>query len=880
MRDDDSVISQATLSLSGASLRLESPSDVAARDDAREGAPAPTQIGRYHVLERIGAGGMGEVFAARDPELDRTVAIKLVHADLGSSSSSAAARLLREAQTLARLNHPNVVQVFEVGTVKGRVFIAMEIVRGETLRRFGEQGPSIARRLDALQQCAAGLHAIHRVGLVHRDVKPDNVVVASDGRVRVVDFGLARGAAADTSEPDRIDLEPVPPSPGPNTPVSARLTVTGAMVGTPVYMAPEQLRRQVIDPRCDQFAFCVMAWELLAGERPFVSSSIGELFEAHRNGPQPPARAEIPPALWRALARGLAYEPSARWPDMAALLEAMQRAVRPGPSRRVAVTAVAGVMGMVAVPVFGARAEPAPCVELGPRGDATQARQERVAALREQHEPALEVLGARIEALATRRQQACEAQQGPQLGRCLERALSRVDAMIDALARGDDDLLDRARAIASLPDGSECAERSEPTAPSVAARAELARVRGELDRAHAELALGHAGRLRGRGAELRAMALATGSAALQAEALAFDGELAGALGESERARASLLEAALQAEAERDDALAASAWLSLAKVSIGQLRDPVRGRDDLRRARAAVLRNGDEALQERLRWLGAQLSLLEGDVASAREQLEGLVAELDDDELPPTRWPLLDLAADAAEAAGELDEAAALHVRQRRIALAQLGAEHPLLASIDYNLGKVELLRGRAAASREALDRALHGWRTALGDDHPDLALVHTALQQWEMRHGSLAAAREHAERVLELGRAHLPEDHPDLALAWVGVGAIALLQGDHDEAVDAYARALAIAQRAHAPDHVELAIVRLDYAEALLERSPADTDLALAQIEPALAAIEAAPGHDPSLLAFAARLRGIALADRGGIPATADARGPTAPHPE
>ena len=869
--DDDSVISRATLSISLAPVRLESPGVVAARDGARESVAPPAQIGRYHVLERIGAGGMGEVFAARDPELDRTIAIKLVHADLGSSSSAAAARLLREAQTLARLNHPNVVQIFEVGTVKGRVYIAMEIVRGDTLRRFAEQGPSIARRLDALQQCAAGLHAIHRVGLVHRDVKPDNVVVAADGRVRVVDFGLARGAAADTAEPEHVEPEPTPPSPGPHTPLSARLTVTGAVVGTPVYMAPEQLRRQVIDPRCDQFAFCVMAWELLAGERPFASASIGELFEAHRSGPQPPARSEVPASVWRVLTRGLAYESSARWPDMAALLEAMQRAVRPRTSRRAAIATAAGVLAVVAVPVFGARAESAPCVELGPRGDAAKARLDRVAALRDHDEPALEVLGARIDAISTRRQQACEGQDTPPHHRCLERALSRVDALIDALARGDDDILDRARAIASLPDGSECAEHSESPAPSVAARAEQARVRSELDRASAELALGHAGRLRGRGAELRAMALATGSTGLQAEALAFDGELAGALGESELARANLREAALQAEAERDDALAASAWLSVAKVSIGQLRDPVRGRDDLRSARAAVVRLGDDGLQERLRLLGAQLSLLEGDVASAREQLEGLVDALDDDDLAPTRWPLLDVAADAAEAAGELDEAASLHARQRRIALAQLGPEHPMLAAIDYNLGKVELLRGQVDASRVALDRALHGWRAALGDQHPDLALVHTALQQWEMHHGSLAAAREHAVRVLEIGRAQLPEDHPDLALAWVGIGAVALLQGAHDEAVDAYARALAIAERAHAPDHVELAIVRFDYAEALLERSPADADLALTQIEPARAAIEAAPGHDPSLLAFADRLRKTALGHRDSNPDAPDA---------
>src|SRR5690349_17448959 len=192
--------------------------------DLRE--PGDT-VGRFVVLQRLGEGGMGVVYTAYDPELDRKVAIKLL-----KSAEEGHARLLREAQAMARLQHPNVIAVHDVGTLPGnRVFVAMELVAGATLRGWLKAAPRAWREVIAImRQAGVGLAAAHDAGLVHRDFKPDNVLVGDDGRVRVMDFGLARLGAADP------ELSSGSHDTGP---LSTPLTMAGTVVGTPAYMAPE-----------------------------------------------------------------------------------------------------------------------------------------------------------------------------------------------------------------------------------------------------------------------------------------------------------------------------------------------------------------------------------------------------------------------------------------------------------------------------------------------------------------------------------------------------------------------------------------------------------------------------------------------------------------
>ncbi|HWB77736.1 MAG TPA: serine/threonine-protein kinase, partial [Nannocystaceae bacterium] len=271
----------------------------------------PVRRGRYVVLGVLGRGGLGVVHAAYDPELDRKVALKVVDAHaLGSADLRA--RLRREAQALARLSHPNVVAVHDVGFDGDELYVAMALVEGRTLGAWlHEAEPTWSEIRDVLVGVARGLAAAHRVGIVHRDVKPANVIVDREGRPHVLDFGLARAvggadAASDVGDP------------------SSGTTAVGALLGTPPYMAPEQLDGGTIDARTDQWGLCVTAYECLFGARPFVADSIAALRVRVRQPPDPPGRA-VPRWLQRAIERGLQPDPAARHADMDALVRAFER---------------------------------------------------------------------------------------------------------------------------------------------------------------------------------------------------------------------------------------------------------------------------------------------------------------------------------------------------------------------------------------------------------------------------------------------------------------------------------------------------------------------------------------------------------------------------
>ncbi len=284
--------------------------------------PAAPQIGRFVVLNKIGAGGLGIVYAAYDPKLDRRVAIKLVsRPDLGRQDLELdTQRVLREAQALARLSHPHVVAVHEVGEHDDRLFIAMELVEGTTLAEWGKLGHDWRTALGPLLDAARGLAAAHRAGIVHRDFKPANVIVGHDGRARVLDFGLARGATATGGA--------TPPS---ASALDLQLTQSGTLMGTPAYLAPEQWNGAGVDARADQWAFCVTALEVLWGRRPFIAADSLALRtrvlagELDKSSP----RRSIPQALERVLLQGLAVDPAERHPDMERLIAGLERVVKP-----------------------------------------------------------------------------------------------------------------------------------------------------------------------------------------------------------------------------------------------------------------------------------------------------------------------------------------------------------------------------------------------------------------------------------------------------------------------------------------------------------------------------------------------------------------------
>lgn len=270
------------------------------------GQAPDTRIGRFVLDERLGAGAMGTVYRAHDAVLDRPVAIKVLR---GGRSEQASKRLLREARGLARLTHPNVVTVYEVGEVDGQPWIAMEFVPGATLGEWqaGRDSPTC---VEAYLDAARGLAAVHGAGLVHRDFKPANVLVGEDGRVRVADFGLVRRDDATHT-----------PTPRTTSASDADLTASGSVLGTPAYMAPEQLEGAVADFRSDQFSFCVALYEAVSGRRPYAGTTAQDLLADIRVGP--PTTSHLPGWLGRALSRGLAVDPAARWADMDALIDAL-----------------------------------------------------------------------------------------------------------------------------------------------------------------------------------------------------------------------------------------------------------------------------------------------------------------------------------------------------------------------------------------------------------------------------------------------------------------------------------------------------------------------------------------------------------------------------
>jgi len=291
-------------------------------------SPAAAQIGRYELRGTLGAGGMGVVMRAWDPQLEREVAIKLVR----GGSADGALRLVREARAMAKVRHPAVLTVHDAGIVGGEVFVVMELVDGENLSEWFARKPPWREALARCKVAGAGLAAAHARGLVHRDFKPHNVLCDRDGRVLVADFGLARGS------PGAVDA-------------ASALTSAGAIVGTPAYMAPEQHLGEAVGVAADQFALAATIYEGLFGVRPFAGNTLAallsELLAGHVR--PPPASTDVPPAITRVVLRGLAREPADRWPSVQALLDALEPGVDAGTTgRRVVPIAVGGAAAVVA----------------------------------------------------------------------------------------------------------------------------------------------------------------------------------------------------------------------------------------------------------------------------------------------------------------------------------------------------------------------------------------------------------------------------------------------------------------------------------------------------------------------------------------------------
>ena len=293
-------------------------SDLSTLDPAHEALtlqPGSIVAESFRVERELGRGAMGVVVLATHLALERQVALKVHRAHNPADVS----RLAREAKAMARVQHPNVVGIYDVREAQGRLFIAMEYVHGSSARRWlSKTGIAWRARLDVCLQAAAGLQAAHAAGLVHRDFKPENILIAADGRVRVADFGLAR-------TPGAVPIDPATPSPG----VDAQLTSVGAITGTPAYMSPEQWSGHPVDARSDVFALSVVTYEALYGRRPFAGKTATELVYTITRGmvQEPPADTKVPKAVFEVLRRGMAVDAGARFGSVAMWTRALRSAV-------------------------------------------------------------------------------------------------------------------------------------------------------------------------------------------------------------------------------------------------------------------------------------------------------------------------------------------------------------------------------------------------------------------------------------------------------------------------------------------------------------------------------------------------------------------------
>jgi len=533
----------------------------------RASLPPDGMLGRYHVLDVLGAGGMGVVYLARDPVLDRTVALKVVHRNRVVAGGQA--RLVHEAKAMARLQHPNVVAVHDVDLVDGQVVVSMERVEGRTLRRWLDERPRHWREVvTAFAAAGRGLAAAHAARIVHRDFKPENVLVADDGRVRVADFGLARSVPDDGADP-------------------AAIRVTAPALGTPLFMAPEQHDGGAVTAAADQYAFCVALWKAALGVWPFAGTTTAELAAAKRSGRVvEPRRIRAPRWLVALLRRGLAVEPAARHASMDVVVAALETGL--GRRRRalLAVGAVALVGAGAGASLSIAPPAADPCTGGEARVTAAWPRAARRAAIERVAGLGGDTLARRLDgdvgAFATRwvagYRDAClahdrGAQSAELLDRrmvCLERGRAGLGAVADVVARADASTLPQIPlAVQALPDPAACDDAEALLAavplPPRAQAARAAPIRAAVERALVRVAAGRLAEAQAEATTAVADARALGYAPLLARALLAEGRAVMGTAERERAAPPLAEAMRIALEARDDTLAVEAWARRAWV---------------------------------------------------------------------------------------------------------------------------------------------------------------------------------------------------------------------------------------------------------------------------------------------------------------------------
>ncbi|MFZ6179149.1 tetratricopeptide repeat protein [Nannocystis pusilla] len=788
-------------------------------------------LGRYLVLGPLGAGGMGVVYAAYDPELDRKVAIKLWHAAAGAATSAdlARGRLQREAQALAKLQHPNVVAVYDVGTHDNRVFVAMEHIDGWTLTQWlADERRGVSEIVEVFAAAGRGLAAAHACGLVHRDIKPDNIMIGRDGRVRVMDFGLARSHG--TLEPQAGDEAPELQ----RSLLSLDLTRTGGMLGTPAYMSPEQFHRQATDARSDQFSFCVSLWEAVYGEGPFAGETLVELAHNVVSGHvrPPPRGAAVPGHLHRLLLRGLRAAPEERWPSMDALLVALADDPRARRRRWWIGGALAAVTGVaLALALTGEQADrcavgEARWAEVWPAARAEQVKAALLATGRAHASgtatrvlAALEQYG---QAWTAMHREACLAThaRGEQSDslldlrmRCLGQRLREVDALAQQFVAADAEAADRAiQATAALTPVAACGDvdallAAVPPPTDPAERAAADALRGRLAEVDSMYELGRYTEGRRLAEAVLEDSKALGHPPLVGDALRTAGELAVMAGDPATGEARLQAAIEASAAARDLEGHARAWVALTRLTATSLRRPQEALHWSRAMAAAVqLLPASQSLRARARNAAAQALRADGQVAAAVVALEEaralFVAAHGPDH--PGVANLDGSLGSALRELGRQDEARAAFTRGLELALRVLGESHPSVAAARMNLANLATDAGDYETARREMVAALELREATLGPQHFLVAQTRYNVAHIDMLRGDREAARRGGEAALASFEQALGPAHADVAYPLNFLGVLAQNEGRLDDAEPLFTRALAISTAALGEDNPEL----------------------------------------------------------------------------
>ncbi|MCY1013552.1 serine/threonine-protein kinase [Nannocystis pusilla] len=810
-------------------------------------APGQLLAERYTVLGSLGEGGMGLVLAAYDARLDRRVALKLLrHRADGSSGREEQARLVREAQAMARLNHPNVVAVYDAGALAdGALFIAMEYVEGQTLRQWCAEEPRSWRQvLETFLAAGRGLAAAHAAGLIHRDFKPDNVLVGKDGRARVTDFGLARHDRPSEAPPTSAVGGP----PGPDGAVlAAELTVSGMLVGTPRYMASEQLLGgRTADVLTDVFSFCVALYEALYGQYPFAGKTLSQLLQAHAAGAvrPPPAASDVPAWVARTVLRGLSADRSRRPASMEVVLAEL--ADDPQARRRGQALAAAAVLvltilgGLVAWGWLGARERGCDGMErqlAGVWDTDTRARVTQALAAADvpyaadTAQRAAALLDGYADAWVRMRTEVCEVA-GRDSARpgslaalresCLERRRSRLRALTELLAGGPDRRrVDQAvQAVQALPALDYCADAEALTAAvpppeDAAVRARVEALEAQADRLEALYEAGEYPEGLALGEALLREVEPVGYAPLHARVLFVMAKLREPTGDYEGAKALARQAIVAAAQGKDTRLGARAWsqllfvigarqargeealaLSLALEAAVELADDPVVRSDADNTLGLTFVNLDRFEEARQRHARA---------LALRERALG-------PEHPYTTLSLGNLGR-ALQGLGRYEEARRTHERALALREKVLGPEHPTNAfSLNY-LGAALAGLGRYEEAKDAYERALALRERAVGPGDPVAHGILTGLGSALAALGRPDEAREAHERALALREQTLGPESPHLALALNGLGRALRDLGRFEAARLHHERALALQEQALGPLHPNLAATLLGLAE-------------------------------------------------------------------